>query len=61
MNYLLKKDLPDLKAGAVAELGEDNQGNQILRIPSQTAGREDWFFFKDEINNFNDWFEEINP
>lgn len=58
--YTLKKDLPDLDAGAKAVVSEeDSNKRQFMYIASGTPNaRDGWFFYIDEIKHFDEWFEK---
>lgn len=60
----LKKDLPDLRAseaptGQVFARDEDNR-KFILIKKDEDIARDGWFYFLDEIIDFDNWFEVIN-
>lgn len=56
--YKLLKDLPFAKAGAIFIKIDDN-GTAVLAPENCTPHRH--MFPANEIQNFEDWFEEINP
>lgn len=58
--YKLKKDTPTLKAGAIfVEEGDNfNDYKELVQVVQYGCPNRPWFAVK-EINNFDDWFEEI--
>jgi hypothetical protein len=58
----LKKDLPDLEASQ-APLGkvvaDDATDRKFITIQNDDKTRDGWFFYLDEVKNFDDWFEVI--
>lgn len=56
MNYRLKKDLPDLKAGEIFE-DTDSFGHETS---SMFDSRGTYRFEKDDIKHFDEWFEDLS-
>lgn len=60
--YILKKDLPDCKAGAMFRWGLSGEKNKNMDVLYNTTN---WCalssFNKDKIINFDEWFEEVKP
>lgn len=58
--YKLLKDTPTLKAGTIfVEEGDNfNDYKELVQVVPNGCLNRPWFAV-DEINNFNDWFEEI--
>ena len=55
--YRLKKDTPEFKAGTVFDMIENVDVGEVLTMNSP---REDAYAFEvDNIDNFDEWFEEI--
>lgn len=48
--YRLKKDMPDYKAGTIFTMDDNGR---------MTANSNTRFLFKNSINNFDDWFEDL--
>lgn len=53
--YRLKKDLPDLEAGAIFDLTENLDDDTSSMFDSTGTYR----FDKDDIKHFDEWFEEV--
>jgi len=53
--FILKKDLPSIKAGRVIQLSEDGVVGQLYY-----AGNVIYAFSIDVLKNEKDWFEEYN-
>jgi hypothetical protein len=55
--YKLKKDLPDIKAGAIFECQLDENGNNIWVLSNYNTSKIDFEFSKEEIERNKEWFE----
>ena len=55
MKYRLKKDLPDLEAGEIFDVTDNSDDETSSMFDSRGTYR----FEKDDINHFDEWFEEV--
>jgi len=61
MKYRLKKDTIDAEAGELYQLGlkDTNHNKHILYSVGDPHGKGN--YYKDDIMNFDEWFEEVKP